>query len=145
MAGTKADPKCKTCGRIRAVFEMDGPMAWLGCGVCDIMAAPCPYRWRPFPILNVSRRSMAWQPRWPTAMPWGLLWPHGTQAQANHGQSLKRLAERGGLDPVEMLKVIEGTPWRTADQQPLMLVAMERLRRYRIHWMRRNRNRKGSD
>jgi hypothetical protein len=38
--------------------------------------------------------------------------PHEAQAYANHGQSLERLAQRGGLSPAEALAVVEGRPWK---------------------------------
>jgi len=41
------------------------------------------------------------------AVPWDLLAPHERQADINHGQTLKRLAERGGLSPAEMVAVLE--------------------------------------
>lgn len=34
------------------------------------------------------------------------------QAQINHGQSLDRLAERGGLSPCEALAVVEKRAWK---------------------------------
>jgi hypothetical protein len=37
------------------------------------------------------------------------------QAQRNHGQSLKRLAERGGLSPCEVLALHEQRSWRGMD------------------------------
>lgn len=46
------------------------------------------------------------------SVPWSLLAPHERQAMRNHGQSLHRLASRGGLSPCEMLAIIDGTPWR---------------------------------
>lgn len=42
------------------------------------------------------------------SVPWEALVPHEPQAKANHGQSLERLAERGGLGWSEMLAVLEG-------------------------------------
>lgn len=48
----------------------------------------------------------------PTTVPWSLLAGHEEQASRNHDQSLERLAERGGLDPVEMLAVIENRKWK---------------------------------
>ena len=42
------------------------------------------------------------------SVPLALLKPHEKQAWRNHGQSLKRLSERGGLCAVEMVAVIEG-------------------------------------
>lgn len=44
----------------------------------------------------------------PRRVPWAFLEPHEAQAQYNHDQSLKRLAERGGLDPCEMLAIVRG-------------------------------------
>lgn len=44
----------------------------------------------------------------PAAVPWSLVKPHEKQAQANHGQSLKRLAERGGLSPAELVHLLNG-------------------------------------
>jgi hypothetical protein len=40
-------------------------------------------------------------------IPWALIEPHRAQAQRNHGQSLERLAERGGLGAEEAVAVIE--------------------------------------
>jgi hypothetical protein len=33
------------------------------------------------------------------------------QAMRNHGQSLKRLAERGGICPAEALAIMDGLKW----------------------------------
>lgn len=58
-----------------------------------------------FPILldSDTRRK---HPHWPVSIPWDLIAPHETQAVKNHAQSLRRLAERGGLSPAEMYVVI---------------------------------------
>jgi hypothetical protein len=41
------------------------------------------------------------------AIPWGMIEPHRAQAARNHGdQTLERLAERGGLDPAELVAVL---------------------------------------
>lgn len=48
-------------------------------------------------------------------LPWPIIVPHAIQAQINHNQSLKRLAERGGLSPCEMLAVLEDRPWQKMD------------------------------
>lgn len=45
-------------------------------------------------------------------VPMDFVEPHEQQAQRNHSQSLKRLAERGGLSPCELLAVIEDRDWR---------------------------------
>lgn len=44
-------------------------------------------------------------------IPWVVIAPCEDQAQRNHSQSLKRLAERGGLDPQEALWVLTGQKW----------------------------------
>lgn len=46
------------------------------------------------------------------AVPWEMMAPHERQADLNHSQTLKRLAERGGLSPTEAIAVIEGKRWR---------------------------------
>lgn len=48
----------------------------------------------------------------PRSVPWRLLAPHEPQAIANHGQTLERLAERGGLGPSEMRVIVEGKSLR---------------------------------
>lgn len=44
----------------------------------------------------------------PAVVPWSLLAPHEAQAQHNHGQTLERLNERGGLGVEEMVAIING-------------------------------------
>lgn len=51
------------------------------------------------------------KPDWPQ-IPWDMITPHEDQAQRNHSQTLKRLAERGGLCPEEMLAVLEDRDYR---------------------------------
>ena len=38
-----------------------------------------------------------------------------SQADTNHGQTLSRLAERGGLGPCEAVAIIEKRRWRKMD------------------------------
>lgn len=49
----------------------------------------------------------------PEFVPWDLLRGAESQAQRNHSQSLSRLAERGGLSPLELYAVLRGIdfPW----------------------------------
>ncbi len=47
-------------------------------------------------------------PDCPKTIPWNILEPYENQALKNHTQSLKILAERGGLDPIEVMAIIEG-------------------------------------
>ena len=56
-----------------------------------------------FPIMGDPER---------TSIPWVLIAPHQQQAYCNHGQSLLRLAQRGGLAPCEAVAVLEGRKWR---------------------------------
>ena len=46
---------------------------------------------RQFPVLHSSHREGEAE-----YIPWEILEPHESQAYANHGQSLKQLASRGG-------------------------------------------------
>lgn len=48
-------------------------------------------------------------PYLPVCMPWEMLAPHERQAKSNHGgQTLQRLADRGGLAPCEALAIMDG-------------------------------------
>jgi len=46
------------------------------------------------------------------SIPWAMIAPFEQQARSNHDQSLERLAERGGLDPVEAIAVLDGKKLR---------------------------------
>ena len=73
-----------------------------------------------FPINSICR-SFPVCAALPRFVPWSLLEPHREQADTNHGQTLERLAERGGLDPCEMWCVINDKKWRDA---PTLVVAV---------------------
>lgn len=62
---------------------------------------------RRFPILEHYRYR---GPR--RSIPWSIVEPHEAQARLNHGQSLERLAERGGLSVDELWAVMHGVYWR---------------------------------
>lgn len=47
-------------------------------------------------------------------IPWDMIAPHDAQARSNHGQSLERLAQRGGLGASEALDIVEGRSWGSA-------------------------------
>jgi hypothetical protein len=72
---------------------------------------------RTFPVLSDTagrcgsdgRRENRWTLR---SVPWRFIETHRAQAERNHGQTLERLAERGGLTPAEMLCAIEGKSLR---------------------------------
>ncbi len=57
------------------------------------------------------------------AILWQIIERHQLQAQRNHGQTLERLAERGGLSSCEAVAVLEDREWRPMDDK----AARERL------------------
>jgi len=47
---------------------------------------------------------------------WAMIEPHEKQAQLNHcGQSLEKLAKRGGLSACEAIAILEDRPWSKID------------------------------
>lgn len=44
-------------------------------------------------------------------IPFAMLIPHEAQALRNHGQSLVRLAQRGGISTGEAISILEGRKW----------------------------------
>ena len=70
-------------------------------------------------------------PRGVEDIPWGVIAPHEAQAQRNHGQSLERLAERGGLGVCEAVAILEDRPWHKMDQ----VVALEQLTEIVHDWL----------
>lgn len=60
-----------------------------------------------------------------SSFPWGIIAPHERQAQINHGQTLKRLAERGGLSPCELVAILEDRHWRKMPEDEALLVLAE--------------------
>ena len=50
----------------------------------------------------------------PSSIPFALIEPHRKRAKRNHQQSLEQLNKRGGLDPIELVAVLEDRriiPW----------------------------------
>lgn len=45
-------------------------------------------------------------------IPFAMIQPHEAQALRNHGQTLERLAQRGGLAASEAVAIIKGLSWR---------------------------------
>ncbi len=70
-----------------------------------------------FPILtDYSRKDQeamrhAGSPYLVVCAPWAMMAAHERQAESNHGHTIQRLAERGGLSPCEALAVIEDRRW----------------------------------
>lgn len=52
------------------------------------------------------------------SIPMRLLLPYEEQALRNHSQSLKRLAERGGMDACEILGIVRGLRWSQLKHHP---------------------------
>ena len=50
-------------------------------------------------------------------VPWDFVAQHKQQAEKNHGQTLTRLAERGGLSVSELCAVIEDREWFRMDDE----------------------------
>lgn len=65
---------------------------------------------RQFPILR-SAPELRTHPHARLSIPWAMIAPHEKQAWSNHGQTLERLAERGGLSPEEAFAVLTGAAW----------------------------------
>lgn len=88
---------------------------------------------RQFPMLLDHRElrelGLTQRPR----VPWAWLEPHEDQALQNHGQTLQRLAERGGLDPREMLSIITGKKW-SAYQSMSLEEAMQKINDLVAQW-----------
>ncbi len=63
-------------------------------------------------------------------IPLSMISPHERQAKANHYQSLKRLADRGGLAPCEALAVLDDRNWKEMDPEESRSELMKRLEDY---------------
>lgn len=64
-----------------------------------------------FTHVPVIEQGMLWNEREEARkliVPWAMIAAHEAQALRNHGQSLHRLCERGGLAPHEMIMILEG-------------------------------------
>lgn len=63
---------------------------------------------RRFPVLNQQHCRRSEQKTMPRSVPWEFAERFRVRAEANHGQTLERLAERGGLAPEEMWLAAHG-------------------------------------
>jgi hypothetical protein len=79
---------------------------------------------RRFPVLKGPSGDKRRYAHWPDTIPWHLLDPHEAQALKNHSQTLRRLAERGGLSPDEILAVLEDREWHQVDPDEAMKAVM---------------------
>lgn len=69
---------------------------------------------RKFPILSTG-----------VDIPWLIMELHNKQAWANHGQSLERLAKRGGLGWGEALAVLEDRKYKYVDEDAARIQVLE--------------------
>lgn len=69
---------------------------------------PCPFL---FPIILGNGRH--------AYIPFEIVQPHEDQAKRNHGQTLKRLAERGGLRWMELYCVLTDKKWDVSIAEPI--------------------------
>ncbi len=79
---------------------------------------------REFPILRTTRERRDF-PGGRRSVPWSWVAPHEDQARSNHGQSLERLAQRGGLGPDELLCTVHGRSLRAIFSKALTLADAE--------------------
>lgn len=83
---------------------------------------------RRFPIIRTWHSEGAPQPEW---IPWSILKAHEDQAIKNHDQTLDQLAARGGLDPCEIVAILDGMGfhqrWPTSNGREAAAMAIERL------------------
>lgn len=71
---------------------------------------------RQFPILyNPEDRKDRAALGWPSSVPWDFIAPYEKRAKSNHSQSLERLAQRGGLGPMEMYAVLRDIPYHDVE------------------------------
>jgi len=61
-----------------------------------------------FPVLNQQNCRPSERKKMPREVPWVFAERFRAQAERNHGQTLERLAERGGLAPEEMWLAAHG-------------------------------------
>lgn len=61
-----------------------------------------------FPVLNQQNCRPSERKTMPRDVPWEFVERFREQAEENHGQTLERLAERGGLTPEEMWLAAHG-------------------------------------
>jgi hypothetical protein len=74
-----------------------------------------------FPIHPTHRKLLE-------AVPWEIVAPHERQADRNHGQTLRRLAERGGLSLCELAAVLEDRKYRKMSTEEALAVVLQFMR-----------------
>ena len=70
----------------------------------------------------------------PVSLPWKLFDNEKARKQAlsNHSQTIERLAERGGLDPMEAVAILQGQSWpNVVEDEDKMQAALNYLAKVR--------------
>lgn len=70
---------------------------------------------RTFPVMvghYGDRKKLATDLACPTRVPWAFMEQFEATVRSNHDQSLERLAQRGGLDPCEIMAAVNGSGLR---------------------------------
>jgi hypothetical protein len=95
-------------------------------------AAVLPPLQREFPVLlhEHERRRYGVQ-HCPRAIAWAVMLPHERRALINHDQDLATLARRGGLDPTELVAVLEDRHWHMMPMRDAVDRLLELLRAVR--------------
>lgn len=70
----------------------------------------------------------------PRQVPLAMLLPHAEQAGINHGQTLQRLAERGGFSWCEAAAVLQNRRWEPMDQVVARGYVLERVAMFHRTW-----------
>jgi hypothetical protein len=115
---------CKHAGLFGAMFVSPSTFVCSFCEADDLRAQVATLR-----AELVAARDRIPPERFPIlggpSVPWSLVAPHELQARNNHDQSLRRLAERGGLSPGELWCIVHDKKWR---EQPDEKTALAWLR-----------------
>ena len=117
-------------------FDSDGAFPWAG----QYVSQPVQFAWEAWQAAIASMpQPQPAQPltgvktRYMTLMGTGARIPFAVLneewAQNNHGQSLARLQERGGLCPTEALAIIERRRWRAMDADEALHEVLRRVDR----------------
>lgn len=59
-----------------------------------------------------------------SGIPWKMIACHERQAARNHGQTLQRLHDRGGLSWCEALAILQDRPWRVEPNAKTLVTEM---------------------
>lgn len=114
--------ECGDIATYRKIDDQGGDHGYTceSCGIEWVREMRAHANRRQFPLLHDYRKRA---PNLRQSIPWEMIAPHERRVRLNHGQSLERLAERGGLDPGEACDVLLGRSYNTTpgDQADALL------------------------